>query len=171
MNERGFTLVELVIAVLLTSIVLLGLGQFYISTARYGAENDAQAFLQRQATIIIDEMTRQIRPAIDLQVNACNGVGYALQATQKDGSVYCFYVDGGGQLLEDRPSGGRWNLLSGSPVSLTVTSFDLCGTTPPGTFATCQSTAGMAYVSFRLQTVNQKGSMNMRFTTTIARRN
>jgi prepilin-type N-terminal cleavage/methylation domain-containing protein len=168
MNDRGFTLVELVIAVAALSIILLGVSQFYFTAFSYGRENDAQAYLQRQADIIVDEMARHVRTAKSLEIATCSGVNNALKATQPDYSVYCFYVDGSGKLIENRPS-GSWDLLMGSPVSLTVPSFDLCGTTPPsGTFATCQTTSGMAYVSFELKDTYQN---SMRFTTTLARRN
>jgi Tfp pilus assembly protein PilV len=157
-NERGLTLLELLIAAALGTVVLLGLGQFYLATVRFGSQSNAQTFLQRQAVIIMDEMAQQIRPATGLALATCGGVVNSLQVTS-GGGTYCFYQSGTG-LSETRP-GGTWNLLSGSPVTLQANS---------ATFTLPD--AKTAAISFQLQATTQGGATQiMTFTTTIGRRN
>ncbi len=128
MNERGVTLLESLIALV------------------------AQTFLQRQGVLTMEEMARQIRPATSLADN-CNG-GNSLQAINASGT-FCFYQPDSTHLNEVRP-GGTANLLTGSPVPLTVSNFVV-------------SVAGsVATVSFQLQD-NRQNSMT--FTTALGSRN
>ena len=125
MNERGTTLIELLIAMVAGSVVLLGIGSFYVATLRASHQDSAQTFLQRQGVLIIDEMARQIRPATALTRGGCNADANSLQATQViNGNPvnFCFYKNGT-HFNEDRPGSGTANLLVGSPVPLTLSSF------------------------------------------------
>jgi len=184
MNERGITLLESVIAMAIGSVVLLGIGSFYVATARFSRQDNAQISLQRQGTLIIEEMARQIRPATFLTRGAglCRGDDTnSLKATNSLGA-FCFYrartcsqttkpcsitadcpqgeicLSNGTQLLEDRPGGGTENLLAGSPVPLTVSSF-VSSPIINGKAST---------ISFRLQDNAQNSMM---FTTTLGRYN
>jgi prepilin-type N-terminal cleavage/methylation domain-containing protein len=158
MDDRGFTLLELLVAGAIGSVVLLGIGGYYLSTLRFYDQSSSQAFLQRQASLAIEEMARQIRPANALTRGVCNADPNALQVTNSLG-VFCFYRNGS-QLSEDRP-GGTANLLSGSPVPLTVTSFTSL-LTPASSGAT------RATISFQLSD-NVQNSMT--FQTDLSRRN
>lgn len=195
-NQRGVTLVELLVAAVVGSIIILALGGFFVSTARFGRENDAQAYLQRQATLIIDQITSVTRTASDVTVDTCNDVDDALVVSGPDPDspgdfiFNCFYVTPSGQFVRYREktvdaSSGTRDLLSSSLVSLRVVSLtrspdallflDLCGTpSAEGTYSppylTCQTTAEMAYVTFKLEAPNE-GGMNMTFTAAIGRRN
>ena len=177
MSQRGFTLVELLIALALGVVVLLGLGTLYRTVAWSEKGDSAQAYLQTQATIVVDELARQVEaastiercfPGSDCLADTCNGVTDFLYVAQPDGSIYCFYK-AGGQLMEYRDpvgagSPGAWNLLSGSLAPLIVTSVDLSGTI-----------GEMANVSFQLQAVDLLGGASaaptMTFTVAIAKRN
>ena len=130
MNERGFTLVELLVAIAVGVVVLLGIGGFFLSTLRFSAQSSSQTFLQRQGTIIIDEMARQIRFANgvlcknpDASSILCPGACPAnpsLKVIQPGVTgFYCFYQSGD-QLFERTPTGGDINLLAG-PVPLKLT--------------------------------------------------
>jgi prepilin-type N-terminal cleavage/methylation domain-containing protein len=161
MNERGVTLLESLIALAVGSVVLLGVGSFYVATSRASGQDSAQTFLQRQGVLILEEMARQIRPATALTRGVCNNadansLADSLQATQIINNTtvnYCFYKNGT-QLNEDRP--GTENLLAGSPVPLTVSSF-------------ASSLSGsVATVTFQLQD-NRQNSMT--FTTAFVHRN
>src|SRR2546429_7800417 len=66
MNERGITLLELLVTLVVGSVVLLGAGSFYVATSRASRQDSAQTFLQRQGVLILEEMARQIRPAKSL---------------------------------------------------------------------------------------------------------
>ncbi len=152
MNERGVTLLESLIALVVGSVVLLGVGSFYVATSRSSSQDSAQTFLQRQGVLTMEEMARQIRPATSLADN-CNG-GNSLQAINASGT-FCFYQPDSTHLNEVRP-GGTANLLTGSPVPLTVSNFVV-------------SVAGsVATVSFQLQD-NRQNSMT--FTTALGSRN
>lgn len=126
MNNRAFTLTEVLVALALGTLVLLGISGFYLSTVRFYGQSNSQAFLQRQASHIIEEMGRQIRPARQLALGICGEVEGGLQVTNKalDGTdqTYCFYSRDG-QLFERLPNNSDFNLLSGSLAPLTVTSF------------------------------------------------
>ena len=159
MNERGTTLIELLIAMAVGSVVLLGIGSFYVATLRASHQDSAQTFLQRQGVLIIEEMARQIRPATALARGVCNADANSLRATQliNGNPVYfCFYKNGT-QLNEDRP-GGTANLLAGSPVPLTVSSFGV----------SLISGGKAATISFQLQDNAQNSMM---FTTSLGRSN
>ena len=177
MNERGFTLVELLIALALGVVVLLGVGTLYRTVAWSSKGDNAQANLQTQATIVVDELRRQVEAASTIErcfsgsdciADTCNGVTDFLYVAQPGGSIYCFYK-ASGQLMEYREpvgggSSGAWNLLSGSLAPLIVTQFDLDDTT-----------SSVANVSFQLQAVDSLGGSSaaptMTFTVAIAKRN
>src|SRR5262245_22443368 len=119
MKARGVTLLESLVALMVGSVVLLGIGSFYVATSRASGQASAQTFLQRQGVIIFEEMAQQIRPATSLADN-CNG-GNSLQVINASGT-FCFYQPDSTHLNEDRP-GGTANLLAGSPAPLTVSNF------------------------------------------------
>jgi len=124
LNERGFTLIELLVATAVGAIVLLGIGGFYVATVRFAEQSHSQTFLQRQGTMIIDEVARQVQWANGLTQNpsAPNNcpADPSLRVVQPGvvGS-YCFYSSDDA-LYEQRPDGNILNLVSGSPVPLTV---------------------------------------------------
>jgi prepilin-type N-terminal cleavage/methylation domain-containing protein len=183
MNERGVTLLESLIALAVGSVVLLGVGSLYVATSRSSAQDSAQTFLQRRGVLILDEMARQIRPATAVPPPAAGlckgGDTNSLKATNSLGD-FCFYrantcsqtikpcsatadcpqgeicLSNSPQLLEDRPGGGTENLLAGSPVPLTVSSF------------VSSLSGSVATVTFQLQD-NRQNSMT--FTTAFGQRN
>lgn len=178
MSERGFTLLEVLVAAAVLCVILLGAGTFYLSAVRFDKQNSAQTFLQRQATIIKDEMARQIQAGTLASLATGCGGGTAttsVQITQPSGDVYCFHQDGTGtRLLEDRP-GGQWDLLSGTLATLSTTT----GPCPEsGGFCVTPvkdgggNTAGVA-ITFRLrfQIPETDSYQTMTFTTTITPRN
>jgi hypothetical protein len=184
MSERGVTLLELVVALGAGTVVLLAAWTWYGNVVWSSKVDDAQAYLQDQATIVVAELTRQIEAAStiaacasgsDCIVPTCNGVASFLYVAQPDGTVYCFYT-AGGQFVQYRQtpggSSGVWNMLSGSLTPLIVTNFDFCGAPP---YATCQTTTDIAYVSFRLQAPELLGGSaaapTLAFSVAIAKRN
>jgi prepilin-type N-terminal cleavage/methylation domain-containing protein len=166
MNNRGFTLIELLVAVAVGALVLLGIGGFYLSTVRFYGQSNSQAFLQRQASLIIEEMARQIHAACELTDNPgllCVGCPPpSLSVTQPgvakcDGPTYSFYQSGN-QLFERHPNKSDFNLLSGSPVLLTVISFT----------TELLPSKTTARVTFELK---DNVSNSMKFETALSRRN
>ena len=131
--SRGFTLLELLIAMVAGSIVLLGVGSVLVMTIRQSNQNTSQAFLQRQAAwIIMEELRRQVPQATALERGTCPVAApqpQSLRVTNSAG-IFCFYQSGS-QLQETRDGGTPQNLLSGSPVALSVTNFTTTLTTEP----------------------------------------
>ena len=130
MNPRGFTLVEVMLASVAGAIVLLGIGSFYISMVNAYKKGNDQAFLQRQATLIQDELARQILPAYQVTSGPCGGgttTTNSLLVNLPDGKFLCFYLQAD-QVSEcdvaapttkkDCVTGTVRNLLRGSPTSL-----------------------------------------------------
>jgi prepilin-type N-terminal cleavage/methylation domain-containing protein len=153
MNARGVTLLESLIALVLGSVVLLGVGSFYVATKRFSGQASGQTFLQRQGVFILEEMGRQVRSATSLAGN-CNGSN-SLQVINASGT-FCFSRPDSTHLNKVLSGGGTANLLTGSPVPLTVSNFV---PTVIGSVAT---------VSFQLQD-NRQNSMT--FTTALGCRN
>ena len=185
MSERGVTVLELLVAMGLGTVVLLGAITLYRTVVWSSKVDDAQAYLQDQATIVVAELTRQIEGAStiaacssssDCVLSTCNGVATFLYVAQPDGTIYCFYTTAGGEFIQYRQtpggSSGTWNMLSGSLAPLIVTNFDFCGSPP---YATCQTTTDIAYVSFRLQAPGLLGGASaaptLAFSVAIAKRN
>lgn len=147
-NQAGFTFTEVLIAGAIGAVVLLALGSFYLSTIRFYEQSTAQTALQRQATLALEEVARQIRPARALVLDTCSGVTNALRVRNADGD-YCFYENASNQFLEDRPPpDGTWDLLVGAetPVSLEPGSLTFCFDPPA-----CTATSGaQVVISFTL---------------------
>ena len=119
MTERGSSLVELLIAALIGSLVVFAAGSVYVSAVRSGRDDDSLTYLQRQGSLILDEVGRQVRPADTLQgppgqLMACGGVAGSILANVPDPAgviqPWCFRLDaaGGTQLIEDRPAALGW---------------------------------------------------------------
>lgn len=197
MNARGFTLLELLLASTVLAGILLGAGWFYLTAKRFELENRAQVSLQRQATLIMDELSKQIQPGTagksgppvvaSTIVIPCTTSGdpNSLQVTRArsasdppswpDPVVLCFRGTGDATgLLEDRP-GGTWNLLTGAPATLSLTTGacpDSGGFCPTLVTDNGGNTIGAA-ITFRLRYRSPESNafQTMTFTTTIAARN
>ena len=135
-NNRGLGLAELLIATLVGVVMLLGIGSFFISSIRFYEQSSSQTFLQRQGTLIMDEMSRQIQYANGLLVedppSDCPGIPGtpSLKVTQPgltETEFYCFYQSSD-QLLERRPDGSDFNLLDGTPQPISVSNVAFAAT-------------------------------------------
>lgn len=133
-GQRGFTLVELLIAALLTTVVAVGLLSAYLAAARSLASSSAQAALQRQGVLAMEAIGRQLQSALESdspRVEAftpgatCNGRPDAVQVNTPDG-VVCYYAAADGALCEFRGTTCR-NLLAGGLVKVAL----LRQTSPP----------------------------------------
>ena len=160
--ERGLTLVELLVSLLIGSVILLALGSFYAATARFVSQSTAQTALQRQAQVIMTEMGRQIQPATALTRGTCAPDPHSIGVTNGSG-VYCFYRNGDG-LYQDRPGGGTFDLLRQADVKLTAPSFS--------SSVGAQKNSVTVQFQLRDNVPNVMGFHNMmQFQTTLSRRN
>ena len=123
-NNRGIGLAELLISTLVGVVILLGISSFYISSVRFYEQSSSQTHLQRQGTLIIDEMSRRILFASRLDQDPptdCPATP-SLKVTQPGVTgFYCFYQSSD-QLLERLPDGSDFNLLDGTPRPISVSS-------------------------------------------------
>jgi len=122
-DQRGLSLVELLVAAMLTTVVAGGLFSAYVATTRSFGESSAQAALQRQGTLVLEEIGRQVRGAIEpkpedrpplppaLSVDTCNGNPDSLRVRTAAGTI-CYYARADGALCEYRGITCR-NLLAG----------------------------------------------------------
>jgi prepilin-type N-terminal cleavage/methylation domain-containing protein len=168
MNARGFTLPELLVAIAVGAVVLLGVGSFYVSSVRFSAASQSQAYLQERAGFIVEEMSRQIRPATVNMTTGCRAGETSLGVTNSAGT-FCFYrVAATDRFFRDSPGPATFDLLSGLPgvAALRVTAFTLCLTTPPD--ATCAAGGTAARITFELRDTRAN---SMTFVTSIARLN
>jgi type II secretory pathway pseudopilin PulG len=134
-DQRGLSLVELLVAAVLSTIVAGGLFSAYIATTRSFGESSAQAALQRQGTLVLEEIGRQVRGAIEpnlefcdgnaecierelagrrrhaLSIDTCQGNPDSLWVRTAAGDI-CYYARADGALCEARGVACR-NLLAG----------------------------------------------------------
>ncbi len=129
-NNRGIGLAELLIATLVGVVMLLGIGSFFISSIRFYEQSSSQTFLQRQGTLIMDEMSRRIQFAnglVEDHPTDCPPTP-SLKVTQPGvAEYYCFY-ESSGQLLERLPDGTDFNLLDGTPQPISISNVAFAAT-------------------------------------------
>jgi prepilin-type N-terminal cleavage/methylation domain-containing protein len=80
-GRRGFTLVELLVAVGLTSVMLWGILQLFSSATRFSSTVTAQAELCASARTVLDRIVREVQAAATLDT------GYLKIIDQTDGTV------------------------------------------------------------------------------------
>ncbi len=162
MDQRGFTLIELVIALSVGSVILLAMGGFYVSMLGVSNQANAQVFLARQGTLILEELARRIRPATALPPWSCGPRAAAASLAFQEEiepppetEYLCIYQERNQifvceiepNFTTNPPSktgcvtGRPRNLLSGSPISLRASNV---------TFTRLQG-GGAVAVSFVLQ--------------------
>lgn len=120
-DQRGLSLVELLVAAALATVVAGGLFSAYVATARSFGESGAQVALQRQGTLVLEEIGRQVRGASGqnpLAIGACNGVAGSLLVRTVTDSL-CYYARDDGALCEVRAATCR-NLLRGGLKTITL---------------------------------------------------
>jgi len=137
-NDRGFTLPEVLVAALVGSLVLVATGSLYVAALRAGREDESLAYLQRQGTLILEEIGRRVRPATTVQgppnqPAVCGGIAGSVRLDVA-GHVWCFRLNAanGDQLIEDVADGGAFNMLSGAPFAMTVAACPAAA--PPATW-------------------------------------
>jgi len=73
-DERGLTLVEVTIAVVLASLIMVGLVGFYVSSQMTWVDSSTKVIAQRDATFALEEITRKVRESAQAtQVASPNG--------------------------------------------------------------------------------------------------
>ncbi len=115
-GERGAALLELLVASLAFTGVIVGLVSLYVAMTRASDVSLSQLALQRRGTLALDEIARRVRdagtPANTAPITSatCNGVAGALQVVSTS-TTYYFYPDANGQLCE-ATGPACWNLIA-----------------------------------------------------------
>jgi hypothetical protein len=168
MDQRGVTLVEIVVAALAGSIVLFTLGLFYLDTQEAIEQGGYQAALQRQGTLAQQEMGRIILASSGLLAGICGpaGAGDSLPVQippnaladsplSTNGGFVCLYLDSDEirecrfTSVSDRAciDGSVRSLLNGAPIQRPIRAaispgFTCTGTPPnPCVFSRVAGTA------------------------------
>jgi prepilin-type N-terminal cleavage/methylation domain-containing protein len=94
-DRRGVTLVELLVASAIFAIVTVAIGSFYVSTQRALDYGSAQAFAQRQGTLLQEELQRRLQRAVDFAVTACGSASAtaSVRYSLPDGTLWCLHQD------------------------------------------------------------------------------
>jgi prepilin-type N-terminal cleavage/methylation domain-containing protein len=150
-SQRGFSLVEIVVAAAIGVGVAVVVSVFFLMTLRVTRNANAQAALQRQGTAIAEELGRRARPVVGSLVVedrttvtpvclplATNDTVLVIPNPPPSPAVTCMFRDTGTppQLMRcTRPNPGddctpTANLLSGSPVPLFATAWSASTVTP-----------------------------------------
>ena len=160
-DTGGVSLVELLVAAAVFMFVVFGVGSLYLSARRGFDFGSAEAFVQRQGTLLQERVTRDLQSATSLQVVRCGGapadsgrsILYTLAFPGRPTNpveTWCIYWQG------PAPSGALWrctadpstipppctsgveNLLPPVPDSVVagqlVEITDMTGKTPPWNF-------------------------------------
>ena len=89
------TLVELLVAAAIFTIVGISVGSLYLSTQRGFDYGSAQAYAQRQGTMIQEDIQRRLQRAVDFTVIACGSASAtaSVQYNLPDGVNWCLHQD------------------------------------------------------------------------------
>ena len=94
-DRRGVTLVELLIATAIFTIVAVAIGSLYASTQRAFDYGSAQAYAQRQGTMIQEDLQRRLQRAVDFAVTGCGSATAtaSVRYSLPDGTDWCLHQD------------------------------------------------------------------------------
>lgn len=93
-NARGISLVEILIASFIFVFVLSALGSLYLTSRKafdYGA---SQAYVQRQGTLLQEQIARWAKYSVGVQVVQCGGnttAGRSLAVESANGTIRCIH--------------------------------------------------------------------------------
>ena len=152
-DQRGSSLVEVVVAAMIGAGIAIGLTIFFLASLRLGKDVDAQASLQRQGSAIAVELGRRLRvadgspkledPLSPPEIASCLPLAtndIVLVIPNSDGSATCYFRDTSSPpriARCTRPSPEEEcapvaNLLSGSLVALSASAWSAALVTPCG---------------------------------------
>ncbi len=113
-DERGLTLMELVIVTALAALVVMGLIGFYISSQATWMDGSTQAIAQRDATLLVETISGRVREASSAVVSSTpDSLHQTLTLYRSDGTPFAaFWWTDGDSLVLQGPSAG----VGGTPV-------------------------------------------------------
>jgi prepilin-type N-terminal cleavage/methylation domain-containing protein len=87
-NQKGFSLIEVMVVVLILGLIILGLVTFFTGGARSWIAGQRQLEAQRNARQAIDRMVREIRHGKLITDNSINSISVDIPALEGTGSEY-----------------------------------------------------------------------------------
>jgi hypothetical protein len=104
-SERGLTLTELAIVGLLATLVMLGLVGFYMSSQAMWMDASTQAITQREATYLVEEISRKVQAATTADVYPASGGGpqSKIELRDHDGNVLWAFWWAADSLVHEGP--------------------------------------------------------------------
>lgn len=108
-NQRGMTLLELIVVFVLATLVMVGLVSFYLGSQQTWMDGSDQAQLQRQATLLVGTLSDSVRASASATVSDYPDSTQQSVALFASGTVTPFtYIwrDPGDSLIYCNPSMG-----------------------------------------------------------------
>jgi prepilin-type N-terminal cleavage/methylation domain-containing protein len=93
-NARGFSMVEMLITSLISVIVLSAAGSLYLTSKKAFDYGSSQAYVQRQGTLIQEQIARWAKNSVTVQRVLCGGnttAGRSLAIADANGTIRCIY--------------------------------------------------------------------------------
>jgi len=93
-DARGFSLVEILITAFVSVIVLSAVGSLYVTSRRAFDFGVSQAYVQRQGTLLQEQIARWAKSSTGVQVTLCGGnttAGRSLAMADANGTMRCIY--------------------------------------------------------------------------------
>jgi prepilin-type N-terminal cleavage/methylation domain-containing protein len=86
-NQKGFTLIELMVVVVVLSLVILGLVTFFTGGARSWIAGQSQLKAQREARQAMDRMVKEIRVGKEIVAGSDTSVTVKIPVFDSDGLI------------------------------------------------------------------------------------
>jgi len=93
-NARGFSMVEMLITSFISVIVLSAAGSLYLTSKKAFDYGSSQAYVQRQGTLIQEQIARWAKNSVTVQRVLCGGnttAGRSLAIADANGTIRCIY--------------------------------------------------------------------------------
>jgi len=87
-NQKGFSLIEMMVVVVILGLIVLGLVTFFTGGAKSWVAGQSQLKAQREARQAIDRMVREIRHGELITDDSINNISIDIPALEGTGSEY-----------------------------------------------------------------------------------
>lgn len=109
LDERGVSLTELMVVMIIAGLVTTGLVTFYINSQATWMDGSTQAFTQREGTMLVEEISRQTHRSVGASVTDLpDATHQTLNLFDDPGNVHQFTWDPSDSLVHEivTPAGG-----------------------------------------------------------------
>lgn len=135
-GERGITMMEVIVATIITGIVLLALVTLYLTSMDAWDRSGAQLALQRRADLALEKIAGDVRSGSKVEIDPGQTQMSIYRATATGDSLIATYVLVGdelqnnhGTVLAERLTSLQFSSTTGTKVTIQLTLEDDLGTT------------------------------------------